>query len=212
MGVRIVDAWNGWYHLNGCTYATWIRGDERGWRARHHREHVEGDYHNPPDPDAHLAERTYSRIHTDAPVRLSPEARCVACEELVATLIHQRIEVIACAVDDHHFHILAKFVLPPKPTGSNPWASGTRNQPIYAYIRHVVGLAKSRSARALSFHSFVPEGGTWAKRFKITPITDRAHQLNAFNYITDHAARGAALWTHKDPPPTSRFVPTPEPP
>jgi hypothetical protein len=207
MSVRIIDAWNGWYHLNGNTYGTWIRGDERGWRARHHREHVEGDYHNPPDPSLHAAERIYSRTHTDTPIHLSPEARAVACDELVATLLYQRTEIIACAVDDHHFHLLARFVLPEKPTGSNPWESATRNQPIYAYIRHLAGLAKSRSSRAVSSFRLAPEGGVWSKRFKITPIADRDHQLNAFSYIADHASRGATVWTFKDPPPTSRLVP-----
>ena len=209
MSVRIADAWNGWYHLNGNTYGTWIRGDERGWRARHHREHVEGDYKHPPDPSKHIAEREYSRMNTAPPVRLSTEARPVACEELVSSLIDQGIEVIACAVDDHHFHILARFLLPQKPTGSNPWASGTHNQPIYAYIRHLVGLAKSRAARALSSRSLASPGGVWAKRFKITPIADRAHQLTAFRYIADHAPRGATVWTSKDPPPASRLIPKP---
>jgi hypothetical protein len=203
MPVRIVDAWNGWFHLNGNTYGTWIRGDERGWRARHHREHVEGDYRNPPDPAAHFAERAFSRTHTDTPVRLSPEARRVACDELVACLTHQHIEVIACAVDDHHFHILARFLLPEKPTGSNPWASGTRNQPLYAYIRHVVGLAKSRAARAISSLALTSEGGVWGKRFKITPIADRAHQLNTYAYIADHASCGASVWTFRAPAPRS---------
>jgi len=206
MSVRIIDAWNGWYHLNGNTYGTWVRGDVRGWRARHHREHIEGDYRDPPDPNEHVAERRFSKAHTESPVQLSPEARAIARDELVASLIHQHTEVIACTVDDHHFHLLAKFILQQKPTGSNPWASETHNQPIYAYIRHVTGLAKSRSSRALSSLHLAPEGGVWAKRFKITAITDRKHQLNTFNYISDHGSRGAALWTFKDPPPTSHLV------
>lgn len=198
MAVRIADAWNGWYHLNGNTYGTWIRGDERGWRARHHREHVEGDYRNPPDPEEHAAPRAYSMAHMDTPVFLSSEARNTACQELVASLEHQQVEVIACAVDDHHFHILARFVLPEKPSCSKPWAAGTHNQPIYACIRHIVGLAKSRAARAISSQGLAPAGGVWGKRFKITPITDRAHQLNVFSYITEHGDRGASLWTFKD--------------
>src|SRR3954469_8997801 len=40
--------WNNWYHCTTHTYGTWLRGDPRGWRARHHREHVIGDYKNPP--------------------------------------------------------------------------------------------------------------------------------------------------------------------
>lgn len=194
MPTRIIDAWNGWYHLNGNTYGTWIRGDERGWRARHHREHVDGDYKRPPPPQAHAAERARSRRLMSEPVHLSPQACAVACDELVASLKHQKIEAIACSVDDHHFHVLARFRLP-KPTGSNPWASTrTKNQPIYAYIRHTTGLAKSRAARAVSSARLVPTGGVWGKRFKITPIADRAHQVTVFKYILAHAARGAATW------------------
>ena len=49
--IRIVsEPWNHWYHCTASTYGTWLRGDPRGWRARHHREHVEGDYRNPPPP------------------------------------------------------------------------------------------------------------------------------------------------------------------
>ena len=39
--------WNDWYHCTTHTYGSWLRGDRRGWRARHHREHVQGDYKNP---------------------------------------------------------------------------------------------------------------------------------------------------------------------
>lgn len=200
--VRIIDAWNGWYHINGNTYGTWVRGDPRGWRARHHREHVDGDYKTPPEPDAHARELAQSKKSMDAPVLLSAEARRIACDELVASLIHQKAEVIACAVDDHHYHILARFRLPSdfdratqKPMGSNPWASSrTRNQPIYAYIRHVVGLAKSRAARDVSSKKLVEAGGVWSKRSKVTPIADRAHQLKVVRYIADHRERGAACW------------------
>jgi hypothetical protein len=41
-------AWNDWYHVVVHVYGSWLRGDPRGWRARHHREHVDGDYKNPP--------------------------------------------------------------------------------------------------------------------------------------------------------------------
>lgn len=87
-----------------------------------------------------------------------------------------------------------------KPTGSNPWASGrTRNQPVYAYIRHTVGLAKSRASRALSSAGLAPEGGIWGKRFKITPISDRAHQVMVFNDILNHGPRGPATWLVRSP-------------
>ena len=40
--------WDDWYHVMGHTYGTWLPGDPKGFRTRDHREHVEGDYRNPP--------------------------------------------------------------------------------------------------------------------------------------------------------------------
>jgi hypothetical protein len=39
-----------WYHIMLTTSGDWLYGDARGFRTRHHREHVEGDYKNPPPP------------------------------------------------------------------------------------------------------------------------------------------------------------------
>src|SRR2546425_10665415 len=39
-----------WFHITTHTYGAWLYGDPRGFRTRHHREHVEGDYKNPPPP------------------------------------------------------------------------------------------------------------------------------------------------------------------
>ena len=36
--------WNDWYHVMCHTYGTWLPGDPKGFRTRHHREQVEGDY------------------------------------------------------------------------------------------------------------------------------------------------------------------------
>jgi hypothetical protein len=40
--------WQDWYHIMCHTYGTWLPGDDNGFRTRHHREHVNGDYKNPP--------------------------------------------------------------------------------------------------------------------------------------------------------------------
>ena len=37
-----------WYHVVLTTYGAWLPGDPRGFRTRHHREHVPGDYKAPP--------------------------------------------------------------------------------------------------------------------------------------------------------------------
>jgi hypothetical protein len=192
--------WNDWFHVNGHTYGTWLRGDPRGWRARNHREHVDGDYRNPPPPGR------YDRLHDQskglmnrAPVHLSVEARQVACRAMLESLHHQRIEVAAISVDDHHYHILARFPIPAserttRPRGSNPWTSSRRDGNTHlAYVRHVVGLAKSRSARAISESNLVAPGGVWAIRFKVTPVSDQSHFANVERYVLDHARRGATV-------------------
>ena len=67
----VMRGWNGWYHCTCNTYGTWLRGDPRGWRTRHDRERVEGDYRHPSKPGTW--ERTYQRsgqLMTRSPVRL----------------------------------------------------------------------------------------------------------------------------------------------
>ena len=46
-----------WFHCTAHAYAAWLPGDGRGSRTRDHREHVEGDYKNPPAP------RQYEGLH-----------------------------------------------------------------------------------------------------------------------------------------------------
>ncbi|MEO0586412.1 MAG: hypothetical protein AAF078_02120 [Planctomycetota bacterium] len=40
----------------------------------------------------------------------------------------------------------------------------------------------------------------WAKRGKIKPIRDRAHQLNTYHYILNHQREDAATWSFRDEP------------
>jgi hypothetical protein len=192
--------WNDWYHVNGNTYGTWLRGDAWGWRARHHREHVEGDYRNPPPKGMYERLLRYSKdLMERAPVRLSAAARRIACDEFVASLQRHGIEVVCACIDDHHFHALARLVLP-RPTDSDPWASTrTRNDPLYAYIRHIVGIAKKDASRSVSDAGLAPQGGIWGKRFKITEIEDRRHQVAVARYILRHGGKGAEVWRMLSP-------------
>lgn len=156
-----------------------MRGDERGWRSRRHREHVEGDYHNPPPVEKYAKERAYSKqIMKREPVVLTQAAQDVACARMVEALHHHTIEVAVLCVDDHHFHVLARV------PDHNP--------------RRWIGIAKKESARALSRANLVSPGGVWAVRFRCLPITNKAHFENAQKYIADHASRGASVWMRPD--------------
>lgn len=164
-----------WYFVTANTYGAWLPGDPRGWRTRHAR----------PQPLADQAPSADSaRLHDHArrnlkrpPVRLQPKARALALDAFLGVFIFHEIEAIACAIDDHHAHVLARF------PDHDP--------------RKWVGIAKKESA--LSRAELVPRGGVWAARSQSKPITDRKHQLDAYNYIADHAARHAATWLiHRD--------------
>jgi hypothetical protein len=102
-----------WFHLTTHTYGVWLYGDPRGFRTRHHREHVEGDYKNPPrgEAAAEYAEK-YRRSQESLkqePVRLPPELRAVVGAALRERLIAPGAQVIAVAMTATHAHVLAKM-------------------------------------------------------------------------------------------------------
>lgn len=178
-------AWDNWYHCNGNTYGTWLHGDPRGFRERRHRRHVEGDYKNPPPAGA------YDRLHAHArkimagePIHLNIRQRRSACHAMVGELHANGIEIIALGVDDHHFHVLARF---------------PDHRP-----KHWIGLAKRRAS--LMLQGDKSHARLWALGSRAEPVRDRAHQLNVFNYIVRHAKRGAFVWTFRDPKPELEVI------
>lgn len=191
-----MPAWNGWWHVNGDTYGTWLRGDSRGWRARHHREHVEGDHKNPPPEGKYeYQERLSRRLMKRPVVHLSKQAMRVACGEIAASLQRHDIEVIGVCVDYHHFHILARF---PDGDTDGPWRKRRDGKTGLGVVQHFVGIAKKDSGRALSDGALVAPGGVWGVRARCLPVKDRSHQLNCYRYIIAHRARGAAVWTFRE--------------
>jgi hypothetical protein len=98
-----------WFHLTTHTYGAWLYGDPRGFRTRRHREHVEGDYKNPPPPGkyADKSERSKESLKQN-PVRLTPEMRAVVGAALRERLVGLGAEVIAVSMSATHAHILAK--------------------------------------------------------------------------------------------------------
>jgi hypothetical protein len=102
--------WNDWYHVTVHVYGSWLRGDPRGWRSRHHREHVEGDYKNPPPPGTYdnLYELSKALMTRD-PVKIERELRQFVVDAITEKLIQDGIEVVIVSVDGKHLHVLARF-------------------------------------------------------------------------------------------------------
>jgi acetylornithine deacetylase len=172
-----------WFHITAHTYGAWLHGDPRGFRTRHHREHVEGDYKNPPRGEA---AKEYAKkferskdLLKQAPVVLTPEWRKVVGIAVRERLVELGAEVIALGVSAAHAHIQARML------ASCP--------------RKWTGLAKKHAWHVAIERGW--QGALWAKRSKATPIKDRAHQENTFDYIIRHRGQGAWVWTYRDPCP-----------
>ena len=203
--------WNNWYHCIGTTYGAWLRGDPRGWRAKHHREHVDGDYKRPPAPGI------YSPLHRESqkllkrpPIVLNRGQRLVACLAIIEALDHYEVEVVDLAVASQHYHLLARFT--PLNGSRNAAAAGAaglcdahaRNDGLDPVPRYLLGKAHSwctKKVKELCPQSpGSPEpgkkapGGLWAPKPKCQPIRDRARQLKVVSYIREHEAQGAVVW------------------
>ena len=74
--------WNNWYHCMGNTHGTWLPGDPRGFRTRHHKEHVEGDYKNPPVENYEQRLRKSKELMKRDPVYLTVTQRRRVVESL----------------------------------------------------------------------------------------------------------------------------------
>jgi hypothetical protein len=176
--------WQNFFHVTGSTYGTWLRGDPRGWRARHHRKHVDGDYRNPPPKGKYdkLNEQS-KRLMKRERVVLTRQQRQIACQLMVEALLHHKVEVIDLCVGAKHWDGLARFC----PVNQvRTWKRDPRN---------LMGIAKKHSARVMSDRNIVPRGGVWAARCKVIPVKSRWHLDRLGSYIPDHAKKGAAVYS-----------------
>ncbi len=189
----------GWYHCIASTYGTWVRGDARGFRTRHHREHVEGDYRSPP-PRAvyqHL-DRQSKRLLRTSPIVLSPAQRKLVCEAMGTRLTDLGVQVLEISVGPTHVHALLRFPNFSEPNATIP---GMRRGNMLEdgrdpVPRHLLGMAKKHTSHCLRQRN-LKEAGTplWGRRSKLIPIEDHPHQLAVLAYIRRHDSQDATLWT-----------------
>jgi hypothetical protein len=168
-----------WFHVTAHTYAAWLHGDPKGFRTRHHREHIVGDYKNPPPPGMYDQKLARSRaLLKQEPVRLEPKWWPIVGTAVKDKLIELGTQLLVVSMGTTHLHFLGK--MPPGPVP-----------------RDWVGRAKVYSNFKAKEHGYT--GKLWAVRCKVNPIKNRPHQINTFNYIVDHLEEGAWVWTFRDP-------------
>ena len=163
-----------WFHIVISTYGSWLHGDPRGFRTRHHREHVEGDYKNPPAPGQHewKFERS-KKLLKQPPVIIPVNFRLIIGEAVRDRLTALGTYVLTISCGGQHCHIQAKM--------------GEQ------FPREWAGLAKKYAWFIARDNGWV--GRIWAKRSKATPINDRQHQVNVYGYVLDHIHEGAWVWS-----------------
>lgn len=164
-----------WFHVTLTTYASWLPGDPRGFRTRGHREHVEGDYRNPPKEDYSERHRRSQSLQTQASVVIESQDRAAVAETLRTQCDYYRLDAAAIAVAGRHTHLLMKL-----PVGD---------------ARYVAGRLKYPATTLLKSRGYPKK--IWAGNTQTKPIGDRSHWTNAFGYIARHDGQGAAvsLWT-----------------
>ena len=168
-----------WFHITSHTYGAWLQGDPRGFRTRHHREHVIGDYKNPPPPVLYDRKLALNRAQLkQEPVWLEPRWWPVIGGAVKDKLIELGTQLLAVSLGATHLHVLGKM-----PAGHVP--------------RQWVGRAKVYSNFKAKESGYT--GKLWAVRCKATPIKDRQHQINCFYYILNHIREGAWVWDSRNP-------------
>jgi len=102
--------WHNWYHCMSSTFGQWLPGDGRGFRTRHHRQHIEGDYKAPPPKGKYDEWLARSKKNMNRPPVWLPEsARAQACKRIAEALHYYEVEFVDLCVTATHFHVLARF-------------------------------------------------------------------------------------------------------
>jgi len=170
LGVRIGQSMR--YHITWSTYGAWLPGDPRGFRTRHHRMHVDGDYRHPPPAGKYDALHAWMRSNMPRPaVVLAPELRCAAGEACVAQFAKEDVALYVISVGGQHVHAAADCP-----------ADG---------LKQMIGRVKKVSSHAI--RRAVP-GAVWAQGCALKVVRDEEHWRNVLQYVQDHALEGAWVW------------------
>jgi len=161
------------YHITWGTYGSWLPGDPRGFRTRHHRQHVDGDYHHPPPPG------TYNGLHTHVrrclkqpPVLIPRDLRETVGRGCLDRFAAEGVAVAALSIGGAHAHAAVECP-----------AIG---------LKQMVGRVKKVSSHGV--RERLP-GRLWQGGCRPVRVRDASHWRNVIDYIAAHAP-GAWVWLH----------------
>lgn len=130
-----------WRLVTISTYASWLPGDERGFRAKRHKIHSSGDYRGRPPRGEHAGLHHYAKRISGRPVIIPRRCRAVVGEAILLKLEKLGHRVLSISVSGMHAPVLVE--LPDD----------------LRVIRHVVGQCKTVASHAV--REVLP-GRVWA--------------------------------------------------
>ncbi|MGH7178301.1 MAG: hypothetical protein ACREJC_13050, partial [Tepidisphaeraceae bacterium] len=168
-----------WWHLMWNTYGTWLPGDPRGFRNRHHRIHSSGDYRNPPPPGEHAGLHRYNHQRLPGEVVLRSTAiRRSVCDAMVRTLVELGARVMVVTVCRTHVHLVVEWPID------------------RCVFKAWMTKLKIESSKQIAEKV---KGRGWGRGSKSVLIRSLRQRSTTFEYVRDRQEPGAAIWTYKDP-------------
>ena len=161
------------YHIMWSTYGSWLPGDPRGFRTRHHRQHVEGDYKSPPPAGKYDGLHDHAKRSLNKPPVVIPrnlrETVGLAILERFAT---EDVGVSAVSVGGQHVHVAVDCL----PHG----------------LKQMIGRVKKVASHRI--RDRIP-GKVWGAGCDPVAVKDQEHWGNVLVYIRDHAhLHNAWVW------------------
>jgi hypothetical protein len=166
-----------WRHVVINTFATWLHGDQRGFRSRKDRIHSSGDYRHRPPKGEHAGLQAYQLGKSRVEVTIERDLRPVVGRAILEFLLGKHYRVLALAVGKVHGHALVEL------------PEGIRT------VRAIVGDMKRLSSRAV--RDQLP-GSVWAAGATYKRVVNDDHLAGANDYILFEQGSGAWTWSFRD--------------
>jgi len=165
-----------WRHVVLNTRNSWLHGDPRGFRDRHHRIHSSGDYHNPPPAGQHAGLHAWYTARAGEKVVFERDSW-----SRIGLALRQKAKdldrsILAIAVGPVHVHLVIEL-----PSD-------------LALCRSEIGFCKRAATDAVKD---CIRGKLWAQGGSFRVVRDKEHLANSINYVV-FKQHPAWTWNYRD--------------
>jgi len=174
-----------WWLISWTTYATWLPGDERGYRTWRGETYVPPPkrYAMPGEPTyqakGHIAVREIAQAISDEPVYLTAKEVEIALAAMVGEIAQIAIVPAIMSIGDWHVHWLCHF-------------GKLKIRPVVSRVK----AAATRELNAIGFQGKKP----WTKGCNMKSKPIRRQCRSAYKYVRDHQEQGCLVYEWKIDP------------